>query len=152
VELTGVEPVSKLGINTSLVHRFSFSDPRSGNPSLSRWRDLWLSLNQAPTRKTGLKHPLIIPVTVNGVKSAGARKSKRELGFLTKQPQGQLCGQKVRCCLHLFVLNLDLREWIPSRPVSQCSVRQPVETVTAPSGCSRGYGLTNWSTVSYYSG
>ena len=34
MELTGVEPVSKLGINTPLIHRFSFSSPRSGNPTL----------------------------------------------------------------------------------------------------------------------
>jgi hypothetical protein len=36
MELTGVEPVSKLGINASFIHRFSFSNPRSGNPTLSR--------------------------------------------------------------------------------------------------------------------
>jgi hypothetical protein len=36
MELTGVEPVSKLDINTSFIHRFSFSNPRSGNPTLSR--------------------------------------------------------------------------------------------------------------------
>jgi hypothetical protein len=36
VELTGVEPVSKLGISIPIVHRFSFSNPRSGNRSLSR--------------------------------------------------------------------------------------------------------------------
>lgn len=34
MELTGVEPVSKLDINTPLIHRFSFSSPRSGNPTL----------------------------------------------------------------------------------------------------------------------
>ncbi len=34
MELTGVEPVSKLGINIPLIHRFSFSGPRSGNPTL----------------------------------------------------------------------------------------------------------------------
>jgi hypothetical protein len=34
MELTGVEPVSKLGINIPLIHRFSFSSPRSGNPTL----------------------------------------------------------------------------------------------------------------------
>jgi len=31
-----------------------------------------------------------------------------------------------------FVLSLDLREWTPSRPVSQRDFRQNVETVTAP--------------------
>ena len=36
MELTGVEPVSALGISTPLIHRLSFSDPRSGNRSLSR--------------------------------------------------------------------------------------------------------------------
>ncbi len=36
MELTGVEPVSALGISTSLIHRFSFSDPQSGNRPLSR--------------------------------------------------------------------------------------------------------------------
>jgi len=36
MELTGVEPVSALGISTPLIHRFSFSNPRSGNRSLSR--------------------------------------------------------------------------------------------------------------------
>lgn len=36
VELTGVEPVSALGISTPFIHRFSFSDPRSGNRPLSR--------------------------------------------------------------------------------------------------------------------
>lgn len=36
MELTGVEPVSALGINTSLVHRFSVSDPQRGNRPLSR--------------------------------------------------------------------------------------------------------------------
>jgi hypothetical protein len=55
-----------------------------------------------------------------------------KLRFLTKQPQGRLYERKVQCYLHLLVLNLDLREWIPSRPASQRNVRQPVETVTAP--------------------
>jgi len=36
VELTGVEPVSALGISTPFIHRLSFSDPRSGNRPLSR--------------------------------------------------------------------------------------------------------------------
>ncbi len=36
MELTGVEPVSALGISTSFVHRFSVSDPQRGNRSLSR--------------------------------------------------------------------------------------------------------------------
>lgn len=31
-----------------------------------------------------------------------------------------------------FCLSLDLREWTPSRPVSQRGFRQNVETVTAP--------------------
>jgi len=35
MEPTGVEPVSALGISTLFVHRFSFSDPRSGNRRLS---------------------------------------------------------------------------------------------------------------------
>lgn len=30
VELTGVEPVSALGISTSLIHRLSFSNPQAG--------------------------------------------------------------------------------------------------------------------------
>jgi hypothetical protein len=36
MELTGVEPVSALGIGTSLIHRFSVSDPQRGNRPLSR--------------------------------------------------------------------------------------------------------------------
>lgn len=36
MELTGVEPVSALGINTPLVHRFSLSNPQGGNRPLSR--------------------------------------------------------------------------------------------------------------------
>jgi hypothetical protein len=36
MELTGVEPVSALGINTPFIHRFSFSNPRSGNRLLSQ--------------------------------------------------------------------------------------------------------------------
>jgi hypothetical protein len=36
MELTGVEPVSALVISTSLVHRFSLSNPQGGNRSLSR--------------------------------------------------------------------------------------------------------------------
>ena len=36
MELTGVEPVSALVIITSLIHRFSFSRPRSGNRLLSQ--------------------------------------------------------------------------------------------------------------------
>jgi hypothetical protein len=36
VELTGVEPVSKLGINTPLIHRLSSSNPQNGNSPLSR--------------------------------------------------------------------------------------------------------------------
>jgi len=36
MELMGVEPMSKLGINPPLVHRFSLSDPQGGNRSLSR--------------------------------------------------------------------------------------------------------------------
>jgi hypothetical protein len=36
MELTGVEPVSALGINTPIVHRFSFSNPQSGNRQLSQ--------------------------------------------------------------------------------------------------------------------
>lgn len=35
MELTGVEPVSALGSNTSLIHRFSLSDPQGGNRHLS---------------------------------------------------------------------------------------------------------------------
>jgi hypothetical protein len=35
MELTGVEPVSALGINTPIIHRFSFSNPQSGNRHLS---------------------------------------------------------------------------------------------------------------------
>ena len=36
MELTGVEPVSALGISISLVHRLSFSYPQSGECPLSR--------------------------------------------------------------------------------------------------------------------
>jgi hypothetical protein len=35
MELTGVEPVSALGINIPLIHRFSLSDPQGGNRHLS---------------------------------------------------------------------------------------------------------------------
>ena len=34
MELTGVEPVSKSDINILFIHRLSFSNPRSGNPTL----------------------------------------------------------------------------------------------------------------------
>ena len=36
MELTGVEPVSKLGINIPFIHRLSLSDPQGGNCLLSR--------------------------------------------------------------------------------------------------------------------
>ena len=36
MELTGVEPVSALSINTPLIHRFSPSNPQGGNRHLSR--------------------------------------------------------------------------------------------------------------------
>lgn len=36
MEPTGVEPVSALGINQPIVHRFSSSNPQSGNHPLSR--------------------------------------------------------------------------------------------------------------------
>lgn len=36
MELTGVEPVSALGISTALIHRLSPSHPQDGNRPLSR--------------------------------------------------------------------------------------------------------------------
>ncbi len=36
MELTGVEPVSALGISTPFIHRFSASNPQRGNRPLSR--------------------------------------------------------------------------------------------------------------------
>lgn len=35
MEPTGIEPVSVLGINLPIVHRFSLSNPRGGNRYLS---------------------------------------------------------------------------------------------------------------------
>jgi hypothetical protein len=59
MELTGVEPVSALGINTPLFHRFSFSDPRSGNRPLSRTVGCsGKVLARKPTRGSRLAHPL----------------------------------------------------------------------------------------------
>ena len=55
MELTGVEPVSKLDINTPFIHRFSFSDPQSGNPTLcpgGRTPGFNLNLVSSPINET----------------------------------------------------------------------------------------------------
>jgi hypothetical protein len=73
-------------------------------------------------------HPLGFVHILNGVKLQTLAPL-----VLIKQQQVQLYEQKERCCSHLtFGLSLDLREWTPSRPVSQSDFRQNVETVTAP--------------------
>ncbi len=70
MELTGVEPVSALVISASLIHRLSFSNPRSGNRLLSQTMGCSGEvLAKYPTRGVYLVHPLgVISIVLNGVK------------------------------------------------------------------------------------
>ena len=59
MELTGIEPVSKLGTDPPLVHRFSLSNPQGGNRSLSRTMGCSdLILASKPIGENLLEHPL----------------------------------------------------------------------------------------------
>ncbi len=52
MELTGIEPVSSLGIDSPFIHRLILSNPQGGNRSLSRTMGCTgLVLASQPTRE-----------------------------------------------------------------------------------------------------
>ena len=59
VEPTGIEPVSALGIDLSIAHRLSPSDPQGGNHPLSRMTGCFGEVfARKPTKGSFLAHPL----------------------------------------------------------------------------------------------
>ena len=69
MEPTGIEPVSKLGINLPLIHRFSLSDPQGGNHPLSRMTGCTGFILASKSTSEGLlEHPLgLVSAVFNGV-------------------------------------------------------------------------------------
>ena len=59
MELSGIEPLSAMGIDFPIIHRFSFSNPRSRNRLLSRTMGFSSKvLVNSSTRDDELTHPL----------------------------------------------------------------------------------------------